>query len=142
MTYLLLFLTALAAATVLPFSSELAVFAALSTDAIPWLIWVIVSLGNILGSVINWWLGLFLERYKSARWFPFNEQQLERSQNIFNRYGKWSLLFAWLPIIGDALTLIAGVMRMQFWLFICLVSIGKSVRYAIVIWVILNAQNI
>jgi len=141
MTYLLLFLTAFAAATVLPLSSELAVVAALNTQATPWLIWAAVSLGNILGSVVNWALGLFFERFKNKSWFPFKTNQLNRAQNLFNRYGQWSLLFAWVPIIGDALTLIAGVMRMRLWLFLTLVSIGKSLRYIIVIWAVLQAQN-
>jgi len=83
-------------------------------------------------------LGQYLEKFKHRSWFPFNDKQLKRGQDIFNRYGLWSLLFAWVPIIGDALTLTAGVMKIKFWIFTLLVAIGKSIRYAIIILTLLN----
>lgn len=132
-TLWLVFISAFGAATILPFYSELAVVAAFNKGYNPWLIWASASAGNTLGAVVNWLLGLYVEHFKGKRWFPFKEEQLEQGQRWFQRYGVWSLLFAWLPVGGDALTFIAGVMRVRFWLFLLLVAIGKSIRYAIFI---------
>ena len=132
--YVGLFLSALLAATVLPFSSE-AVLAGLMAagdyDMI-WL-WFLASLGNVLGAAVNWGLGRFCLRWQDRRWFPVDKEKLDRAGRWFSRYGVWSLLLAWVPIIGDPLTFAAGVLRVNFWLFLLLVSIGKAGRYAVVI---------
>lgn len=138
MTYLLIFISALAAATILPLSSEVAVIAAIKTGFNPWFVWLAASLGNILGSVINWLLGGYIERFRHHRWFPFSDTQLDKAQQQFKQYGVWTLLFAWLPVIGDALTLAAGVLRIRISVFLLLVSIGKSLRYGLVILALLN----
>lgn len=138
MTYFLIFLSAFGAATLLPLYSEVAVGAAVHSGYQPWLIWLAASLGNTLGAVVNWWLGRYLQRFKERRWFPFKTAQLEQAQRWFARYGVWSLLFVWLPVVGDALTLVAGVMRVRLSLFIVLVALGKSLRYAVVILALLN----
>ena len=96
------------------------------------------SVGNTLGAIVNWWLGRYLIHFQHRRWFPFKPDQLGRGQQWFNRYGVWTLLLAWLPIGGDALTFIAGIMRVPLWLFVVLVGIGKSVRYAVVILMLLQ----
>jgi len=138
MTYFFVFFSAIAAATFLPLSSEVVTIAAIQTGHNAWAIWLIASLGNTLGSMINWALGRYLEKFKHHSWFPFNDKQLKSGQTTFNRYGLWSLLFAWVPIVGDALTLAAGVMNVKLWLFTLLVAIGKSARYAFIILAIVN----
>lgn len=97
------------------------------------LLWFSATLGNTLGSCVNWWLGKELNSFKDRKWFPVSEQQLEKAQQSFNRYGRASLLLAWLPIVGDPLTFVAGIMRVPFSIFVLLVAIGKALRYAIVI---------
>ena len=132
--YVGLFLSALLAATVLPFSSEavlVGLMAAGGYDMI-WL-WFLASLGNVLGAAVNWGLGRFCLRWQDRRWFPVDKEKLDRAGRWFSRYGVWSLLLAWVPIIGDPLTFAAGVLRVNFWLFLLLVSIGKAGRYAVVI---------
>ncbi|MFI8480558.1 YqaA family protein [Pseudomonas sp. NPDC078700] len=130
--YLSLFLSAFGAATLLPLQSEaLLVALLLSRDYSVGLLLLAASLGNILGSVINWWLGRYIEHLRQRRWFPVNPSQLKRAQHFYAGYGRWSLLLSWLPIIGDPLTLVAGIMREPLWRFILLVSIAKSARYAI-----------
>jgi membrane protein YqaA with SNARE-associated domain len=132
--YVGLFLSALLAATVLPFSSEavlVGLMAAGDYDMI-WL-WFLASLGNVLGAAVNWGLGRFCLRWQDRRWFPVDKEKLDRAGRWFSRYGVWSLLLAWAPIIGDPLTFAAGVLRVNFWLFLLLVSIGKAGRYAVVI---------
>ena len=83
-------------------------------DPLALLLWA--SAGNTLGAAVNWALGRYLLHFQDRRWFPFRTDSLGAAQRWFNRWGVWSLLFAWLPIGGDALTFIAGVMRVRFWL--------------------------
>lgn len=126
-----LFLISLAAATILPMQSEAVLVALLLADYSPWLLIVVASLGNILGSVINWLLGRGIERFRERSWFPASEAGLERARRWYRRYGKWSLLLSWAPVIGDPLTVIAGVLREPFPMFLLLVSIAKIGRYLI-----------
>ena len=131
MGYVILFLSAFGAATILPFYSEIAFISMLEQGYAPFWIWLVATAGNSMGAVVNWLLGRFLTRFESRRWFPFKPESLHRSQAWFQKYGVWSLLFAWLPIGGDALTFIAGVMRVSFGLFFILTTIGKGARYAV-----------
>ncbi len=133
MSYLLLFLSAFGAATLLPLSSEIAVIAMLTKGYSPVSIWLVASIGNTLGSVVNYVLGRYFLHFQHKRWFPFTPVSILRAQQWFNKYGQWSLLFAWAPIVGDALTFIAGMMRTKFLYFVVLVFIGKGVRYFIII---------
>ena len=131
--YFLLFLTSFLAATILPLSSELTLISSLKTNNYnPFLLVSTASLGNILGSVFNWLLGFYLFKYINKKWFPFSQNQIDVASNRFNRFGIWSLLFSWVPIIGDPLTLIAGILRVNFLLFLILVSVGKISRYLFV----------
>lgn len=127
-----LFLAALIAATLLPAQSEALLTALLLDGTRPAVLLVAVaSLGNVLGSVINWLIGLGVERFAHRRWFPASEKQLARAQGFYQRYGYWSLLLAWMPVIGDPLTLVAGIMREPLWRFLILVAIGKIGRYTV-----------
>jgi membrane protein YqaA with SNARE-associated domain len=141
-SYLGLAVSACVAATLLPMQSEAALVALLAMEprAVYSLV-LVASLGNVLGSQINWWLGGQLQRWQSRRWFPATPAQLERAQQWYHRYGHWSLLLSWVPIIGDPLTLIAGVLREPFWRFTLLVSIAKVGRYAILAYVTLYVLN-
>lgn len=127
-----LFVVAFLAATLLPLQSELTLSALLMTTAIsPVLLVATASAGNVLGALLNWWLGGRLEAYKDKRWFPVTPAALQRAQGIYFKYGRWSLLFSWLPFIGDALTLMAGVMRENKWVFLALVTMAKAGRYIV-----------
>lgn len=134
LSYLLLFSSAFLAATVLPFYSELVLFGLLKQGEPPWLLVAVASLGNTLGAVVNWWLGIYVLHFKDKRWFYFKDKEISRMQHWFNRYGIWSLLFAWLPLGGDVLTFIAGVMRVKLWQFLILVGIGKTLRFIAVVY--------
>lgn len=135
--YLIMFGAAFLAATLLPFYSEVLVVGLLVDRPDEWFwIWLVASLGNTLGSAVNWVLGRYLLRYQDRKWFPFKADGFSRSQRWFQKYGVWSLLMAWAPIGGDALTFIAGVMRVNFTLFWVLTFIGKAGRYMAIILVI------
>ena len=137
MIYLSLFFISFLAATVLPFSSELTLAGLISTSNYDnLLLLVVASFGNVLGSVFNWSLGFYSRNLSTKQWFPFKETQIERSSKWFCKFGKWSLLFAWLPIVGDPLTFVAGLLRVRFLDFVILVAIGKVSRYLIVFYLI------
>lgn len=130
-----LFFSAFGAATLLPLQSEAVLVTALSLgqhSAV--LLIAVASVGNILGSCVNWWLGLHIQRYQDRTWFPVSAHQLQRAQQFYQKYGQYSLLLSWLPVIGDPLTLIAGVMRSRFLPFLIWVSVAKIGRYICVYW--------
>ena len=130
MAYAGLFLAAFLAATILPAQSEaLLVSLILSEKYSIYLLVVIATLGNCLGSVVNWWLGRYLEHFRDKPWFPAKDQGLKRAQDFYQKYGGWSVLLSWVPIIGDPLTVVAGFMRMPFWPFLALVILAKGGRY-------------
>ena len=135
MIYLTLFTISFLAATILPFSSELTLAGLMATSNYDNLFLLIVaSLGNTLGSLVNWALGFYSRNLTTKKWFPFKDNQIEKSSQWFSKFGKWSLLFAWVPIIGDPLALVAGLLRVRFLDFIILVAIGKVSRYLIVFY--------
>ena len=80
----------------------------------PLALWVWASAGNTLGSAVNWLLGRYLLHFQDRRWFPFKQDNLGIAQRWFQKYGTWSLLLAWAPVGGDALTFIAGIYGMNF----------------------------
>ena len=134
LSYLSLFFSALLSATLLPGSSEaLLVYFMQQEELSLFLLWLFATTGNVLGSVINWGLGRFGYHLRHKSWFPVSEGQLEKTRGYFLRWGSVSLLLAWLPIIGDPLTLLAGLLRVPFMLFLLLVTIGKGLRYALLI---------
>ncbi|MHA6324738.1 YqaA family protein [Roseivivax sp. CAU 1753] len=129
-----LFGVAFAAATVLPFQSEIVFVGMQIKDvAAVWLLVAVASVGNILGAVVNYGLGLFAERLRETRWFPASDKQMNRAQDWWQRYGVWTLLLSWAPL-GDAFTVIAGIMRVRPWVFLSLVTIAKTGRYAVLAW--------
>ncbi|WP_027709215.1 YqaA family protein [Zooshikella ganghwensis] len=132
--YLSLFASSFLAATILPFYSEVLLYALLQTGEPAWLLIVVASIGNTLGAVVNWYLGRYLLHFKDRRWFYFKDEQIERMQYWFQRYGVWSLLLAWMPMGGDVLTLIAGIMKVRLGIFLTLVAIGKTARYIAVLY--------
>jgi len=136
-SYLQLLIISFLAATILPLSSELVLSTMLLTDSFDkYLLLVVASFGNIFGSSVNWYLGKKILIFKDRKWFPVNEKQIAKSEMYFKKYGIWSLLLAWVPIIGDPLTVIAGILRVNFFTFLLLVSISKTSRYIFLIFII------
>ena len=127
-----LFLMAFAAATIFPMQSEAGLVALIATERYPVLALIAVaSVGNILGSTVNWLLGTGIERFRDKGWFPISRPALDKAQRWYRRYGKWSLLLSWMPVIGDPITVVAGVLREPFPVFLLLVAIAKTARYGV-----------
>ena len=136
-SYFQLLIISFLAATILPLSSELVLSTMLLTDSFDkYLLLVVASFGNIFGSSVNWYLGKKILIFKDKKWFPVNEKQIAKSEMYFKKYGIWSLLLAWVPIIGDPLTVIAGILRVNFFTFLLLVSVSKTTRYIFLIFII------
>lgn len=128
-----LFVAAFVAATLLPAQSEAMLAALILHGGYSLVVLVIVAtVGNLLGSWVNWLLGRQVERFKDRRWFPASPETLARAETWYRRYGRWSLLLAWVPIIGDPLTLIAGTLKEPLWSFLALVGVAKLTRYVAV----------
>ena len=129
-----LFASSFIAATIFPAGSEV-VLATLNItgDHDKFLLLTIATAGNVLGALVNWFIGYYLIKFKDKKWFPLKKKQLKKYSGIYQKWGIWSLLFAWMPIIGDPLTVIAGIFRTNIWLFLLLVTIGKASRYLFII---------
>ena len=134
-SYFQLSLISFLAATILPFSSEVVLTTMyLSNSFETYFLLIFASIGNIMGSITNWYLGKKITLFQNRKWFPVSREQLERSRKYFQKYGLWSLLLAWVPIIGDPLTLLAGVLKVRFGIFFVLVSISKISRYVFILY--------
>lgn len=136
MTLLGLFLSAVLSATLLPGSSEAALAAALAARLDePWLLVAAATAGNTLGALVNWLLGVAAAKSAGAIGGATG-RGLARARAIYGRFGAWSLLFSWLPVVGDPLTLLAGLGGLRLWLFLPLVALGKFARYAFILWAV------
>jgi len=133
MVYLILFLSAFGASTLLPIYSEAVLLYDLSKGYPPLLLWLVATIGNTLGSILNYYLGLKGEDFLERKGYLPKEKMM-RYRKLFEKYGGWILLMSWMPVIGDPLTFIAGVLRYDFRRFVLIVFFAKGIRYAFLIW--------
>lgn len=137
--YISLFISSFSSSTILPGHSEitLTTFILLEQYSVFFLIFF-ASLGNILGSIINWYLGFYITKFIKKSWFPIQKKQLDKVSLWYIKYGKWSLFLSWVPFIGDPLTMVAGMFRVSLMIFITIVSISKILRYIFVSYIALE----
>lgn len=134
-----LFLAAFAAATLIPAQSEAVLVGMLLAETNPvWLLLLVATTGNVLGSLVNWAVGWFLQDRMPVRWFPISADQFARAQGWYARWGWWTLFGSWLPIIGDPLVLAAGLMREPLWRVVLVVTLAKAGRYVALTWATLQ----
>ena len=137
--YFSLFSAAFLAATLLPAQSELLLAGLLALGEQPaWALLAVATVGNVLGSATNWLIGRYLMRFKDKRWFPVKQATLDKAEAWYRKYGRWSLLLSWAPVIGDPLTMIAGVLREPFVSFCLIVLAAKLGRYLTVAGLVLQ----
>ena len=133
-----LFLSSFLAATILPFSSEVVLGYLLTHDFNPYVTVFTATSGNVLGAVVNYGLGILGSRIFQKNLLRISEKEIEKAEIRFKKYGIFSLLFAWVPIIGDPLTVAAGILKINFFIFLLLVGTGKFLRYVAVSWAVLS----
>ena len=130
-------------ATIIPFGSEAYFITLLSLEKYNhFILFIVASVGNVLGSLFNWICGFYINFFIKKSWFPINNKIIDRGNKLFTKYGKWSLLISWFPLIGDPITFAAGTLRYPIIPFLVLVSIGKVGRYLIIYLSIIWAFNI
>ncbi len=135
MDLLILFGSAFLAATIFPAQSEAVLLVMQANGAASnLLLLTVASIGNTLGACVNWALGRFASNMRDRPWFPASSNQLQRAENWYARWGVWSLLLSWMPFVGDPLTVIAGLLRTPLLIFVCIVAIAKTGRYAVLLW--------
>lgn len=135
-----LFIAAFLAATVLPLSSEIVLSALLLNGLSPPVLVVMATTGNVLGSVTNYALGYWASLVVIKKWLRMSEDDFLRAEQRFHKYGMFALCFAWLPIIGDPLTVMAGVLRVRLHWFLILVTAGKFLRYVVISYMVLQVN--
>ena len=136
--YLGLFVISFLAATILPLSSELVLTSLLLNDLSPELLVIIATIGNVLGALTNYGLGFWASKAVVQKWLRMSETEFEKAEGRFNKYGLAALLFAWVPVIGDPLTVIAGIFRVNLLWFVILVTAGKFLRYFVVASIVIS----
>jgi len=129
-----LFFSALLSATLLPGSSEILLVYKLSQGNDPLRLLISATTGNLIGSLITYYMGIGGNQLLHKRWLGINERRLKKAKEWFNKWGVYSLFLAWLPIVGDALCLFAGLMKVSIKQFILFVGIGKLARYSFIIF--------
>ncbi len=127
MIYITLFLTSFLAATIVPFSSEAALIAALNSDANRFYLLLSASFGNVLAIVFNYYLGYFFS--KKVRKKLYRSKTGKKAYRFSHRYGYIALFFSFLPVIGDPITLASGVFRLNFYIFLIVAGGLRILRY-------------
>jgi membrane protein YqaA with SNARE-associated domain len=135
-----LFLVSFAASTILPLGSEWLLIALLLKGFDPLLTVVVATAGNTLGASTNWLIGVLGSGWLIGRVLRIDAGSQQRAERLFQRYGLWSLLFSWLPVVGDPLCLVAGLLKVPFGRFLLLVGIGKLLRYAALALLLASGQ--
>ena len=138
--YLGLFVAAFLAATILPLSSEVVLSVLLLNGLSPIVLVAIATVGNVLGSLTNYALGYWAGPKVANKWLKISEAEFARAEQRFTKYGLFSLCFAWVPIIGDPITVVAGILRIRLLWFVLLVTAGKLIRYIVVSYLILQVD--
>jgi len=133
MVYITLFIVSFLAATLLPVVSEALLLYDISQHDSLLLLWSFATSGNVLGAIVNYYIGLKGEAYLEKKRY-LSTKKMDRVRGIFSKYGGWSLLLSWAPFIGDPLTFIAGVLHYNFKYFVLIVFVSKGLRYAAIIF--------
>ncbi|HEX9078426.1 MAG TPA: YqaA family protein [Desulfuromonadaceae bacterium] len=139
--YLSLFLLSFLASTLLPLGSEWLLVLMLARGYPPLATVATATAGNSLGACTTYLVGVYGGRWLIERLLRVSPEQQERAHGYYRRYGAFSLLFSWLPVVGDPLCLVGGMMRINFWLFTALVVSGKLFRYLATAWLTLRAMG-
>lgn len=133
-----LFLLGFLAATILPLGSEWLLAALLLAGFDPVVCVSVATAGNSLGALTTYAIGLWGGPWLIERVLRVDVVRREKAEQVYARYGLWSLLFSWVPVIGDPLCLVGGLMRVHLPYYVVLVTVGKYVRYQVIALIVLS----
>lgn len=136
--FLSLFLLSFLASTLVPIGSEWLLVTMLLSKGDPWAVVAVATVGNFLGALSTYWIGLYGGDFLKLRVLRMDEKSTLKAERFYARFGSYSLLLSFLPVVGDPLCLIGGVLRVRFIRFSLLVGSGKLARYAAVAWLTLQ----
>ncbi|MEN8213304.1 MAG: YqaA family protein [Pseudomonadota bacterium] len=136
--YFGLFIASFLAATILPFGSEVVLTILLLNGLNPVFLITVATLGNVLGAFTNYAIGYWGSNVVAQKLLKISEDELNHAEERFKKYGMISLFFAWMPVIGDPLTVVAGVLRINILWFFILVTSGKLIRYIVISYITLQ----
>ena len=139
--YPALFLLSFLASTLVPLGSEWLLVVLLVNHFEPSFVVPVAALGNTLGAVTTYAIGVWGGPYLVRRVLRISQASQLRAERYFNRYGSWALLFSWLPLLGDPLCLASGVLKTGLWRFVLLVALGKTLRYLVVAQLVMQGVN-
>lgn len=128
-----LFIVSFSAATLVPLGSEVFVALMAVSGYDPWIIFAVATAGNTLGSITNYYVGKMGATFLLSRYINVDFERRQKAEKIYRKWGAPILALAWIPVVGDPLTVVAGVFNLDVWIFIFWVAIGKSLRYLVVI---------
>lgn len=131
--YLGLFAVCFSAATLIPLGSEIFVTTMVLSGYNPWIIFTVSTTGNTLGSIINYYVGKYGTDFILSRYIKVDSEKRRKMEMVYLKWGSPALFFAWVPIIGDPLTVAAGGFKLKLHIFVLWVVSGKAFRYALVI---------
>ena len=132
--YFGLFVISFLSATILPLGSEAAVVLLALSEVNTWVVLAVATCGNSLGAVVNYYVGKKGAAFLFSRYITIDSRVLQRAQRVYGKWGSPILFFAWLPIVGDPLTIAAGVLKVDLRLFLFWVVLGKGMRYLVLLW--------
>jgi membrane protein YqaA with SNARE-associated domain len=140
--FLSLFLLSFLASTLIPLGSEWLLVAMLLAKYDPTRVVAVATLGNYLGALTSYGIGLYGGEFLRVRVLRMSDSTTKKAERLYGRFGSYSLLLSWLPVVGDPLCLVGGVLRVRFFRFSLLVFSGKLVRYAAVAWLTLKGASL
>jgi membrane protein YqaA with SNARE-associated domain len=129
--YVSLFLLSFLASTIIPIGSEWLLVTMVIKGQNPILSVASATTGNTLGACTTYAIGIYGSEWVSRKLLRFDELSRKRAEMFYAKFGVWSLLFSWLPIVGDPLCLAGGLLRIHFGVFLLLVFVGKLIRYGL-----------
>lgn len=136
-----MFIASFFAGSVFPFSSE-AVMTGLQLIGTPLVpLFISATTGNVLGSMFNYWVGSLGDPVKVQKYTHVSPEKMERALVFVQKYGAWLGFFTFIPVVGSVLSVTLGFLRANPWLSLLSITLGKSLRYAFLIWLVMQVSD-
>ncbi len=135
-----LFLYAFLAGSILPGSSEAVLIAYIGLGLNPILSVISATAGNVVGGMTCYWLGHLGNIEWIEKYLHMNKKTMKKAEKFIHGRGAWMAFFTFVPVIGDAISIVLGLMRSNIWIVIISMTLGKLLRYIVLVWGTLEAS--